>query len=104
MTHNSLEIPEGSNCQGILDRSQRLTIPVDVGGGAVMTIANPRPPDDSGLTWRLMYGDTHQYRASAVSVIDSYDYLLWSEITTNEAIRRLRLLRVARRRAEELHR
>lgn len=77
-----------------------LTIPVDVGGGAVMSIMHPRPTDDSGLTWRLLYGDTHQYRAIAVSVLDSYDYLLWSEITQEEAIRRLRLLRVARRKAD----
>lgn len=81
------------------EAASALTIPVHVGGGAWMTIVNPSPPDD-GLVWRLLYGDTQKYRAVAASVIDSYDYLLWSEITAAEAIRRLRLLRAARRSAE----
>jgi hypothetical protein len=58
-----------------------------------MTI--PAIGTDGSLSWRLNYGgepsrsDLH----AAISIMDSYEYLLSSNITTNEAINRLRCLR-----------
>lgn len=68
---------------------------VHTGGGAYMSIVNPWR--DSGLEWQLRYGAANDVRYVAASVVASYDYLLSSEITTAEAIRRLRVLRAAHR-------
>lgn len=75
---------------------ERLTLSVDVGGGAVMTILNPASFEDGGLGWQLRYGSPEAVRFVAASVVESYDYLLSSEITTTEAIRRLRAMRHVR--------
>jgi hypothetical protein len=74
-----------------------LTADVNMGDGAFMTILDPRSFQDGGLGWRLAHwGDIAPLKHTAVSVIESYDYLLSEEITTAEAIRRLRLLRAGR--------
>lgn len=74
-----------------------LTQQIEVGGGAIMKIVDPRSFDDGGVEWRLRYGNPEQVRYIAASVIESYDYLLSSNITAKEAIRRLRLMHAARR-------
>lgn len=71
-----------------------MTRTVHVGDGAYMTIINPW--HDSGVEWQLRYGAADAVRFVASSALDSYDYLLSSNITTKEAIRRLRVLRSSR--------
>lgn len=73
-----------------------LTAEVKLGGGAAMTILNPQSFEDGGIEWHCRYGNFEGVRYSAASVIESYDYLLSNEITTGEAIKRLRDLRGAR--------
>jgi hypothetical protein len=75
----------------------RLTAEVSCGDGAFMSIIDPRSFEDGGLEWRLRYGNPATIRYIAAGVVESYDYLLSAEISTKEAIRRLRLLRSARR-------
>lgn len=77
----------------------KLTEEVDCGGGAFMSIVDPRSFADGGLEWRLRYGSPNAVRYIAAGVVESYDYLLSDEITMAEAIRRLRLMRSARRAA-----
>ena len=60
---------------------------VDVGDGAIMTY----PCGE--LEWQLRYGNPERVRYIAASVIDSYAYLLSKDISTKEAIRRLRIMR-----------
>jgi len=59
-----------------------------------MTIPARPQDDDTTLGWVLNYGkpDRRQLHA-AISVMESYCYLLSAEITTGEAINRLRCLR-----------
>lgn len=74
----------------------KLTAQIDCGDGAVMTIVDPRSFEDGGVEWRLRYGRPEAVRYTAASLVESYDYLLSREISTKEAIRRLRLLRAGR--------
>ena len=53
--------------------------------------------DDESLALELRYGDPVACRFSAAAIVDSYDYLLSKNITTKEAIRRIRILRRADR-------
>lgn len=81
--------------------SAAFTKQVDVGDGAVMTIVDPR--SDPHIEWMLRYaGDLNEPSAgrfSAASLIASYDYLVSGHISMQEATRRLRLMRIARRAA-----
>lgn len=79
----------------------KLTIEVDCGDGAFMSIADPRSFEVGGVEWRLRYGNPEQVRFVAAGLIDSYDFLLSGEITQKEAERRLRLMRQVRRAALE---
>lgn len=79
----------------------KLTAEIDCGDGAVMTIVDPRSFEDGGVEWRLRYGSPEAVRYTAASLVESYDYLLSGEISTKEAIRRLRLLRAGRRALSE---
>jgi hypothetical protein len=72
-----------------------LTAHICIGDGAYMTIANPQSYDEGGIVWRLTYGDTHNVRHAATSILTSFDYLLSGNITMQEATERLRLLRRA---------
>ena len=74
-----------------------LTIEVDCGCGAFMSIADPRSFEVGGVEWRLRYGNPEQVRFAAATLVESYDYLLSGEITQKEAERRLRLMRQVRR-------
>lgn len=74
-----------------------LTAQVNICDGAVMTIQNPWSFIDGGVGWRLNYGNHESVRHSAISLIESYEYLISDEITMQEATRRLRMLRAARR-------
>lgn len=74
----------------------KLTREVDCGDGAFMSIVDPRSFKDGGVEWRLRYGGPDKVRYIAAGLIESYDYLLSDEITTKEAIHRLRLLRAGR--------
>jgi hypothetical protein len=74
-----------------------LTAQVNIGGGAVMTIQNPQSFIDGGVGWKLNYGNTEGVKHAAISLMQSYDYLISSEITMKEATSRLRMLRAARR-------
>lgn len=68
-----------------------MTLEVELGGGAWMTILDPRSFADGGLGWSLTYsGDVSDYRHVAASALGSYDYLLSADITMTEATRRLR--------------
>ncbi len=69
------------------------TLMVSVGGGARMSISQPRA--DPHLEWSLRYGDPEAVRFVAASVVESYDYLLSDNINMVEATRRLRILRAA---------
>lgn len=62
-----------------------VVIPVDA--GAVM-FAPTR-----SLEWQLRYGDAIRVRYIAAAVVESFEYLLSKNITTKEAIRRLRIMR-----------
>ena len=69
-----------------------LTVGVDCGGGATMTIADPRSYEDGGISWQMTWGNPEPLRYVVASVLGSYDYLLSGSITMAEATRRLRLL------------
>jgi hypothetical protein len=62
-----------------------------------MEISNPASFDDGGPEWVMRYGNPEAARYPVASLLASYDYLLCDEITAAEAIRRLRLLRSARK-------
>lgn len=70
---------------------------VECGDGAVMDIIDPRSFESGGPEWVMRYGNPDSIRYGVAMLLASYDYLLSGEITTAEAIRRLRLMRRARR-------
>lgn len=74
-----------------------MTASVCIGDGAFSTIPNPMSYDNGGIVWALTYGNAHDVRLTAGSIITSYDYLLSDAINMQEATQRLRLLRNARR-------
>lgn len=74
-----------------------LSAQVHVGDGAFMSIVHPTA--DPSIGWLLTWADAEVVRFVAASLIDSYNYLLSGEINTTEAIRRLRIMRNARRQA-----
>lgn len=67
-------------------------IVADVGDGAQMSI----PSGD--LEWQLRYGSPEKVRYVAASVIESYAYLI-ADCSQNEALRRLRIMKKARKSA-----
>lgn len=69
------------------------TILVPTGGNGVMTVSLPGA--DPHLEWSLRYGSPEAVRFIAASVVESFDYLLSSNINMTEATRRLRILRRA---------
>ena len=69
---------------------------VHCGGGAHMSIINPRSFKDGGPEWVMRYGNPDDIRYVVAGLLESYDGLLYSGITTKEAIRRLRMMRAAR--------
>lgn len=73
-----------------------MTAVVNIGAGAFSDIINPQSFADGGPEWTMRYGNPEGIRYSVASLLASYDYLLCSEISTTEAIGRLRLLRNAR--------
>ena len=73
----------------------KLTITVDVGDGAVMTLPNPAAYIDGGLEWQLRYGNAVAVRFIAANLVSSYDYILSKNITSKEAMRRLVIMRKA---------
>src|SRR3546814_6691562 len=76
-----------------------MTAHFGLGDGASSRVLNPQSFEDGGLCWSLILWDSAEpLRYVASSVIEDYDYLLSGAITTSEAIRRLRILRTARRR------
>lgn len=61
-----------------------------------MTIPAGDPRGEGSLGWRLNYGSEQPQRTdvmAAISIMDSYEYLLSGHITAEEAINRLRCLR-----------
>lgn len=74
-----------------------LLIRVDCGNGAFMDVLNVSSFEDGGLEWKLRYGSPDAVRYIAAGIVANYDYLCGDEITMKEAIRRLRLLRAARK-------
>ena len=74
-----------------------LTVQVQLGDGAVATIINPRSFAEGGPEWVMRYGDPMGIRYAVASLLESYDGLLSGEITTTDAIARLRLMRKARK-------
>ena len=74
-----------------------LTAEVHLGGGAVATIINPQSFAEGGPEWVMRYGDPMSIRYAVASLLESYDGLLSGEITTTDAIARLRIMRNARK-------
>ena len=59
-----------------------------------MTIPARAHDDGTTLEWLLNYGNPEiKHRLAAISTMESYRYLLSADITTEEAINRLRCLR-----------
>lgn len=54
------------------------------------------PTAETGLVWIMTWGNVEGVRYSVASILESYDYLLGSDITHVEATKRLRMLRGAR--------
>lgn len=73
-----------------------MTAEVNVGDGAFTSIINPQSFANGGPEWVMRYGNPESLRYSVASLLASYDYLLCDDISTTEAIHRLRLLRSAR--------
>ena len=78
-----------------------MTLQVDCGDGAWMTIVSPQ--DDPAMEWVLRYGNAEAIRYCVAMTIASYDYLISEPITMKEATRRLRLMRKAYRDAIKAH-
>ena len=76
--------------------ADNMTATMAMGDGAFMTLVNPQSFPDGGPGWTCRYGNVAGIRYTVASLLDSYDYLLSDEISTAEAIRRLRLLRAGR--------
>ncbi len=74
-----------------------MTAQVHLGDNAFSRVLNPLSSENGGLEWALRYGSPESVRYVAASVIASYDYLLSGVISFEEAARRLRILRAARR-------
>jgi hypothetical protein len=70
---------------------------VEIGDGAVMTIPNPMSGHHGSVGWHLTWGNVHGVKQTAVSLIESYKYLLSGSINMTEATSRLRLMRNAYR-------
>ncbi len=79
-----------------------MTINVPLGDGASATIIDPRSFDDGGPEWVMRYGNPESVRYTVASLLESYDYLLSGNISTKEAIRRLRVLRQYRAAAVQI--
>lgn len=73
-----------------------LTAKVQLGDGAVATIINPQSFAEGGPEWIMRYGDPVGIRYAVASLLESYGGLLSDEITTADAIARLRIMRKAR--------
>lgn len=74
-----------------------LTAQVQLGDGAVATIINPQSFAEGGPEWVMRYGDPMGIRYAVASLLESYDSLLSGDITTTDAIARLRIMRNARK-------
>ena len=78
-------------------RIRKLTMQVEHDDGAVGSIPDPVAFEDGGLEWCLRYAPQHHNcHLQAASVVDTFDYLVSSNINMTEATRRLRQLRAAR--------
>lgn len=78
-----------------------MTASVSLGDGAISTIIDPRSFSNGGPEWTCRYGNVESIRYTVASLLESYDYLLSSEISPTEAARRLKLLRAARAALQE---
>ena len=76
-----------------------MSLQVDVGDGAFMSIADPRSYADGGPVWTLTWGDADSIKHTAASLIESYSYLLSGDISDAEAVRRLHIMRAVRAQA-----
>lgn len=85
----NISMPNGHPADG-------MTMHVSVGGGAIHNIIDPTCFEDGGPEWVCRYGDVESIRYSVASLLESYDYLVSGQISSEEAIRRLRILRAAR--------
>lgn len=70
-----------------------MTVHVPVGDGAVQFIVDPRSFEDGGPEWVMRYGNPESIRYTVAALLGDYDYLLSGNITTAEAVRRLRIMR-----------
>lgn len=96
MTQDTRELVEVIGKLGGHHPADGLTANVNIGDGAVMSIINPQSFAEGGPAWRMIYGDPIGIRFAVASLLDSYDYLLSANITSAEAIARLRVMRRAR--------
>ena len=70
-----------------------ITRRVHHGDGAYSVIPSLPSHDVNGLQWLLRYSKDEQSRLVAASVVDTFEYLLSHNISTKEAIRRVREMR-----------
>jgi hypothetical protein len=96
--------PKEGECVGLCEVKAKHTplfMTVDIGDGASMFIANPTK-DPSACHCLIFPGPSgvdDRTRLSASAIIESFDYLLSDSINMTEAVRRVRLMRSARRAA-----
>lgn len=76
--------------------ADNMTATMSMGDGGFMGFINPQSFRDGGPAWTCRYGNIEAIRFVVASLLEGYDYLLSEDITTSEAIRRLRLLRAGR--------
>jgi hypothetical protein len=79
---------------------KHLTKRVDCGDEVLVTIIDPNSFKDGGVEWIMRYANTErllEVRFIVAILLGSYDFLLSDCITQKEAIRRLKLMRKARK-------
>lgn len=74
-----------------------MTAQIQLGDGAVATIINPQSFAEGGPERVMRYGNPMGIRYTVASLLESYDGLLSGDITTTDAIARLRIMRNARK-------
>lgn len=100
-TGGAVELPPPTHSMPNGHPADGMTMHVPLGDDMTMDIIDPRSFANGGLEWVCRYGNVQTVRYTAASILANYDYLLCDDITTGEAIRRLRILRAYRRAATQ---
>jgi hypothetical protein len=74
---------------------------LDLADGSYAPIDRPNEGDDS-IQWLLRYSEpTRGQRLHAAAILAAWDHLTGDDITTTDAVAKLRLIRRSRRAAQE---